>query len=107
MTVRDLKEGDFLTLGDWIFILSEIRQEGDTNSYLIIYHALWNRENYIVAETRPGIGHVNYNCEVPGTSTSMNYATNHQRKEFCDKLRKHRFMKWNEVNNRLVSIYEP
>jgi hypothetical protein len=106
MTVKDLKEGDFLTLGDWIFILSELREDAE-NSYLIIYHALWNGENYIVAETRPGIGHVNYNCETPGTSISINYATNQQRKEFCDKLKKRRFMKWDEVNNRLVSIYEP
>ena len=103
MTVKDLKEGDFLTLGDWVFILSEIRQEGDTNSYLIVYHALWNGGSYLVTQTRPGIGHVNHSCK--GANADIHYATNHQRKEFCDKLRKHRFMKWDEVNNRLVSIY--
>ena len=104
MTVKDLKEGDFLTFGSWIFILSELREDAE-DSYLIVYHALWNRENYIVTETRPGIGHVNHSCK--GTNADIHYATNQQRKEFCDKLRKRRFMKWDEVNNRLVSTYEP
>ena len=103
MTVKDLKEGDFLTLGNWIFILSEIRQEGDTNYYLIIYHALWNGDSYVVTETRPGIGHVNYDCK--GPNADIHYATNQQRKKFCDMLRKCRAMKWDEVNNNLVSIY--
>ena len=102
MTVKDLKEGDFLTLGDWIFILSELREDAE-NSYLIIYHALWNGESYIVTETRPGIGHVNHNCK--NSNVDIHYATNQQRKEFCDKLRKCRSMKWDEVNNSLVSIY--
>jgi len=104
MTIDDLKEGDFLTMGDWIFILSELREDAE-NSYLIVYHALWNGGSYMVTETRPGIGHVNHNCKAP--NVDIHYATNQQRKEFCDELRKRRAMKWDEVNNNLVSIYEP
>lgn len=99
MTINDLKEGDFLVKNDWIFILAEM-SPFENGSYVIVYHALWDGNYILVTETRPGIGFTEYNCK------NIRYATNFQRKEFCEKLRKLRALKWDEANNKLVSIYE-